>query len=65
MRKLPSFAVLMLSLTVARGAEPKWIRVPSSDFEIYSSAGEADTRRVLQSFERVRDFFEQATGSKG
>ena len=65
MRKLPSFAVLMLSLTVARGAEPKWIRVPSSDFEIYSSAGEGDTRRVLQSFERVRDFFEQATGSKG
>ncbi len=65
MRKLPSFAVLMLSLAAARGAEPKWIRVPSSDFEIYSSAGEGDTRRVLQSFERVRDFFEQATGSKG
>ncbi len=39
--------------------------MPSADFEIYSSAGEGDTRRVLQSFERVRDFFEQATGANG
>jgi len=65
MRKLLNIAVLALFLPAARGAEPKWIRVPSADFEIYSSAGEGDTRRVLQSFERVRNFFEQATGSKG
>ena len=57
--------LLTLFLTSAWGAEPKWIRVPSADFEIYSSAGEGDTRRVLESFERVRDFFEQATGAKG
>jgi Tfp pilus assembly protein PilF len=64
-RKLLNVAVFTLSLTVARSAEPKWIRVPSTDFEIYSSAGEGDTRRVLQSFERVRNFFEQVMGSKG
>lgn len=63
MRKLLNFAVLTLFLSAAWGAEPKWIRVPSADFEIYSSAGEGDTRRVLQSFERVRDFFKQATGA--
>jgi tetratricopeptide (TPR) repeat protein len=39
-------------------AEPKWIHVPSSDFEIFSSAGESDTRRVLLYFERVRTFFD-------
>jgi hypothetical protein len=42
------------------GADPRWIRMPSGDFEIYSSAGEGDTRLVLQYFERVRAFFEQA-----
>ena len=44
----------------AFGADPRWIRMPSGDFEIYSSAGEGDTRLVLQYFERVRAFFEQA-----
>lgn len=65
MRKLLNFAVLTLFLAAARGAEPKWIHVPAADFEIYSSAGDGDTRRVLQSFERARGFFEQATGSTG
>lgn len=60
MRKLLLFAVLILP--VARGAEPRWIHMPSSDFEIFSSAGEGDTRRALQYLERVRSFFEQALG---
>ncbi len=34
----------------------------SADFEIYSSAGEGDTRRALQYLERVRSFFEQVLG---
>lgn len=62
MRKLLFIAVLTGVLPAARGAEPKWIRMPSSDFEIYSSAGEGDTRRALQYLERVRSFFEQALG---
>ena len=36
--------------------------MPSGDFEIYSSAGEGDTRLVLQYFGRVRAFFEQKLG---
>ncbi len=36
--------------------------MPSADFEIYSSAGEGDTRRTLQYFERVRSFFDQSLG---
>lgn len=62
MRKLLLLAVLGMIFPAARGGEPKWIRMPSSDFEIYSSAGEGDTRRALQYFERVRSFFEQALG---
>jgi len=62
MRKLLLIAVLGIILPVARGAEPRWIHMPSSDFEIFSSAGESDTRRALQYLERVRSFFEQALG---
>jgi len=63
MRKLLHFAVLTVALAAARGAEPKWIRMPSADFEIYSSASEGDTRRALQYFERVQSFFEQSLGA--
>ena len=65
MRKLLVIAVLGVILPAARGGEPKWIRMPSADFEIYSSAGEGDTRRALQYLERVRSFFEQALGGGG
>ena len=44
-------------------AGPRWIRMPSADFEIYSSAGEGNTRETLQYFERVRSFFEQTMGA--
>ncbi len=60
MRKLLNFAVLALLASAARGAESKWIRMPLADLEIYSNTGERDTRRVLQYFERVRSFFQQA-----
>jgi len=45
------------------GADPRWIRMPSADLEIYSSAGEGNTRETLQYFERVRSFFEQTMGA--
>src|SRR5271168_5062953 len=50
-------AVFWLLSISAYAAEPKWIHAPSADFEIFSSASDADTRRVLQHFERVRSFF--------
>ena len=57
-------AFLLFSLRLW-GAEPKWIHLPSADFDIFSSAGEGDTRRVLQQFERVRNFFAQKAGPGG
>jgi hypothetical protein len=58
-------AVLFCQLTFSAliAAEPRWIHVPSADFEIFSSAGESDTRRVLQHFERVRSFFDATTAA--
>lgn len=68
MRKLLCRVVFALCAVQAGpdawAADPRWIRMPSADFEIFSSAGEGDTRRTLQNFERVRNFFEQAMGGK-
>jgi hypothetical protein len=57
MRRLARFVLLVAWASAAFAAEPKWIHVPSTDFEIFSTAGESDTRRVLQYLERVRSFF--------
>ena len=63
MNKRSAIAMLILFVSSSFGADPKWMRMPSTDFEIYSSASEGETRRVLQYFERVRNFFEEAMGA--
>ncbi len=45
-------------------ADPKWIRMKSEHFEMYSSAGERATRDTLKSFEQVRAFFQQSIPMK-
>ena len=45
------------------GADARWARMPSADFEIYRSASQGKTRGTLQNFERERSFFEQEMGS--
>ena len=59
-------AVVILTLLsgVLTSAETRWIRMTSGDFEIFSSAGMGDTRRTLEYFRRVAEFFEKATGRK-
>jgi tetratricopeptide (TPR) repeat protein len=44
-------------LTSSGIAAPEWIKVESSNFELYTSAGERDARDTLELFEQVRDFF--------
>ena len=61
MRLFQRVVLTLIALPVL-AADSKWIRMPSEDFEIFSSAGEGDTRRALQHFERVRSFFEQLMG---
>ena len=55
-------AVVVLTLVVAglAQAEPKWVKLRSANFELYTSAGERAGRRTIQQFERTRSFFQQA-----
>ncbi len=55
----PAFLAGVLSLFAATciAAEPRWIRIESPNFEIYSTASEASTRDTLKQFEQVRAFF--------
>ena len=57
-----SRAVIVLTLTLAgfAQAEPKWVKLRSANFELYTSAGERAGRRTIQQFERTRSFFQQA-----
>src|SRR5512146_250831 len=55
--------VCAVALVCAAGAaEPRWIRMVSPHFEIYSSAGAASARETLRDFEQVRSFFIQVAG---
>ena len=54
--------ILISLLATAANAEPRWIRIHSPNFEVYSSASEGSTRETLRYFEQVRSFFLQATG---
>ena len=55
-------AVIALTLVVAglaRGADRKWVKMRSANFELFTSAGERAGRRTIQEFERTRGFFYQ------
>lgn len=50
---------------IPAAAEPRWIRIQSQHFEVYSSAGERATRDTVKYFEQVRQFFADAFGRDG
>ena len=54
-------ALLGIAFT-ASGAETRWIRLRSANFELYSSAGVRNARDTLKEFEQVRGFFVQTLG---
>jgi hypothetical protein len=45
------------------GADPRWIRLKSAHFEMYTTASERSARETLKYFEQVRSFFQQGMGS--
>src|SRR5437879_9585622 len=53
----------ILVLNFAAAADVRWIRMQSANFDVYSTASEKNARETLQLFERVRNFFEQASGT--
>ena len=44
-------------LNFMTAAETRWIRIASSNFDMYTTAGERSARATLQYFEQVRSFF--------
>jgi tetratricopeptide (TPR) repeat protein len=56
--------VLLLLTCCGFASEPRWIKVTSSNFELYTTAGEKKAREAVLHFEQVRGFFLKATGSK-
>src|SRR5437016_10283943 len=57
MKSVLAAAAAAFMLTSSGIAAPEWIKVASSNFELYTSAGERDARDTLELFEQVRDFF--------
>ena len=61
-------AVVALAGMICSGAAPggppsgTWIRVASSNFELYTNAGERRGKEAVRHFEQVRTFFLKATG---
>src|SRR5579862_914751 len=60
MRSIFVLAFVAFSLL---GADARWIRLKSANFEMYTSASERDARETLKYFEQVRSFFQQGMGN--
>src|SRR5579862_5639797 len=56
-RKMAGICLLVCG--VSAQAETKWIHMSSPNFEVYSGAGERDTRETIRYFEKVSSFFLQ------
>lgn len=52
----------VLTASLATAAE-QWLKLTSSHFELYTTAGEKKGREAILFFEQVRDFFGRARGS--
>lgn len=54
---------LLLALLAFAGiasAEQRWVKATSTNFEVYTTAGEKKAREVILYFEQVRSFFQKA-----
>jgi hypothetical protein len=60
-RMSPRLIALSLCCLVAAQAQDRWTRLTTTHFEMYTSADESKSRDVIQHFERVREFFMQAS----
>jgi Flp pilus assembly protein TadD len=59
MRSKIAFILIGLHLF---GADARWIRLKSANFEMYTTASEKNARETLKYFEQVRSFFQQGMG---
>jgi tetratricopeptide (TPR) repeat protein len=57
MRFWAAACIYALFTSPASAADPRWIRIQSPNFELYSTASERSARETLEEFEQVRAFF--------
>ncbi|MBV8842205.1 MAG: hypothetical protein JO307_05280 [Bryobacterales bacterium] len=62
MRPATAVILCLYCFSSTQAADPRWIRVQSANFEIYSTGGERATIDTVRQFEQVRGFFVQAMG---
>jgi tetratricopeptide (TPR) repeat protein len=62
MRRVAPPLAATLCLTACFAAEPKWIRLQSTNFELFTPAGERTGREAIRYLETVRSFFSAAVG---
>ena len=53
-------ALLLVAAGLAQAAPPRWLKLRSANFELFTSAGERTGRQTIEQFERTRAFFQQA-----
>ncbi|HLY17004.1 MAG TPA: tetratricopeptide repeat protein [Bryobacteraceae bacterium] len=58
----PAAALLWFLSSAAASDAPRWLKISSPNFELYTTAGERGGRDVAQYLERVRGFFLEAMG---
>jgi len=58
-----SAVVLVIAAVCGAADKDPWIRVASTNFELYTTAGERAGRDLAKQFEQARSFFVQAFGS--
>src|SRR5713226_9083260 len=56
-------AVVAMLLPCAAPAAEQWLKLQSSHFELYTTAGEKKGREAVLYFEQVRDFFQRTRGA--
>jgi len=61
--RLATALLCALAALPAVGSEgPRWLKIQSPNFELFTTAGERNGREVARHFEQVRAFFREAMG---
>jgi Flp pilus assembly protein TadD len=63
MSSCSKFALAAFLCFSLRGAETRWIKLKSANFNMYTTASERSARETIRYFEQVRNFFQQGMGN--
>jgi len=61
-RRVTAFMCTVVMFSAAGSDGPRWLKIESPNFELFTTAGERNGREVARHFEQVRAFFLEAMG---